>query len=105
MFNNDSGLWEIFVAKPVKKEITILSSGWVLDSAETTDYKYYYEIAVTDLKPADIVEIFYSRGSISTVLEAGVCPSDNQAMQGCFRIYAAAIPTEPIIASYVVWKG
>ena len=104
-YNSETNEWEIFVAKPVKTEITIPTAGWTLDNGETTDYKYYYEIAVTDLKEADIVEIFYSRGSIETVLEAGVCPSDNEPMKGKFRIYAAEVPSAPIQASYVVWKG
>jgi len=91
--------------KPVTVAITIPVTGWVLDNAETSDYKYYFEVEVANLKTADIVEIFYSRGSIGAVLEAGICPSDNAPMSGKFRIYAAAVPTEPINATYVVWKG
>ena len=105
VYNSETNEWEILVAKPVQKAITIPTTGWILDDAETSDYKYYYEVAVADLTTKDIVEIFYSRGSISTVLESGVCPSDNEAMAGKFRIYAAAIPAEPINATYVVWKG
>ena len=97
-YNATTGEWEIFIAKPVKTGITIPKSGWVLDNSETSDYKYYYEIAVADLKAEE-------RGSIETVLEAGVCPSDNEAMTGKFRIYAAAVPANPINATYVVWRG
>lgn len=91
--------------KPVKTLITIPTEGWILDDAETSDYKYFFEIEVENLSENDIVEIFYSRSSISTVLEAGICPSDNQPLQGKFRIYSADIPTQDISASYVVWKG
>jgi len=94
-----------YTLKPVNVEITIPTEGWILDEEETSDYKYYFEIEVEDLKPNDIVEIFYSRGSISTVLEAGICPSDNEPLEGKFRIYAADIPTAEIVASYVIWKG
>ena len=94
-----------YTLKPVNVEITVPVDGWTLDEEEISDYRYYFEIEVEGLKPADIVEIFYSRGSISAVLEAGICPSDNEAMEGKFRIYAADIPTSEIVASYVIWKG
>ena len=105
IYNSTTGQWEIFVAKPVKVSITIPTSGWVYVSSESSDYKYYYQIPVSGLKTDDIVEIFYSRSSIETVLEAGVCPSDNQALSGSFRVYAAAVPAKAINATYVVWKG
>ena len=91
--------------QPVKVSITIPESDWQFDSAETSDYKYFYEVEVADLTEDDIVEIFYSRESISTVLEAGICPSDNAPMAEKFRIYAADIPTSPIDVTYVIWKG
>ena len=94
-----------YTLKPVNVEVTVPIAGWTLDNDEPSDYKYYFEVEVPNLTENDIVEIFYSRGSISTVLEAGICPSDNEAMEGKFRIYAADIPTSEIVASYVIWKG
>ena len=94
-----------YTLKPVNVEITVPAAGWTLDNDEPSDYKYYFEIEVPNLTENDIVEIFYSRGSISAVLEAGICPSDNEAMEGKFRIYAADIPTSEIVASYLILKG
>ena len=105
IYNSETNEWATFVAKPVKVSITIPTTNWQYDANDESDYKYYYSIQQEGLKENDMVEIFYARESISTVLEAGVCPSDNQTLSNEFRIYAAAIPTEPIIATYVIWKG
>ena len=91
--------------KNTATNLILTKANWKLDSAEISDYKYYYEVSVTGLTTNDIVEVFYARASMSVVLEAGICPSSNDSLSGKFRIYAAATPSANISATYVVWKG
>ena len=94
-----------YTPRPISANITLTKANWKLDSAEISDYKYYYEVSVTGLTTNDIVEVFYARASMSVVLEVGICPSSNDSLSGKFRIYAAATPSANISATYVVWKG
>ena len=103
--NNFAEVKRDYTPRPVITPLTISTNGWQLNSSEISEYKYFYEVEVENLTAKDIVEVFYSRGSIDTVLESGVCPCDTEKLEGKFRIWAIEIPTKDISASYVVWKG
>ena len=91
--------FENFIPRPQTVNFTIPVSDWTLNNE-----KYYADINITGVTTNDYAEIDFASASEEVVANAKVF-NYGDSMAGKLRIYAADIPTAPINASYVVWKG
>lgn len=79
-------------------------TGWVNDTAETSDYKYYYEVAVSNLTAKDVVNVNIALDSLATAEDCGLCQT-SKTFANKFRVYAKNIPTSAINIEYYVLEG
>ncbi len=83
----------------IKSNITILSSGWVDDTA--TSGFYIYDISDTDITATTIVDVNIK---LTDLEKASDLKSANESFEGCVRLYADTAPTENIICDLRLTK-
>ena len=94
--------------KPLPVTVTILATGWTLDSNETSDYKYYYDITVDGVDSTDIATVIVSRASFSIAEAAGICPENETLVVnevGRIRLRSINVPTDNITATYWIFNS
>ena len=93
-----------YVPRTTPKPFTIAASAWQKDTAETSEFVYYVDIAVSGLTANDYAEVNFDRTSQSIATEANIC-SSGETMAGKIRIYAENIPTDALSGEYLITKG
>lgn len=83
---------------------TLAANSWTNDTTETSDYTYYANISATGVTANDYAEINFSRGSLSIIEDAELCPSGETAAN-VIKLYAKSAPTSTISGQYVIFKG
>lgn len=94
--------------------VTIPTDGWSLDESaddeseeatdETSEYPYYYDIAVEGVTANDQAGVTVLPASIAAATACGLCPA-NETLAGAIRMRAVSIPTEAISAEYWIEDG
>ena len=104
--NNESTLraFQDDLQLPNQVDLTLQKTKWVLDSSETSEYKYYNDVSVGGLTPKDVGWIDFSLGTYALVLEAGVAMKA-KSFEGKVRLYAIEIPTGNIDMTFTFFKG
>lgn len=80
------------------------ASLWVLDSNEESDYKWHYDVTVTDVSVADVAIVTISRSGMESARRCGLCPQ-NETLAGKIRLRAISVPPSSIEAEYYVCPG
>lgn len=88
--------------KSVSVAFDIPVTGWVLD--ETTEYPYYYDIAVTGVTAYDRATVSIAPNSMSMAVSCELCPT-NETLAGKIRIRAMSIPADVISCEYWIEQG
>lgn len=77
---------------------TIPSTGWV---ANTGDYPYKIDVAISDVTVNDIVDTSIAPNDADIVFEAEICPTID-SYDGGITIYAKRVPTASISFTYMI---
>lgn len=93
----------VYVPRTTTTAFTIATSAWKKNTAETSEFVYYADIAVSDLAAWDYAEVNFDRASQSIATEANIC-SSGETMAGKIRLYAEEIPSASISGEYLVTK-
>ena len=93
-----------FLKKISPTSFTLPTTGWVNDTSEDSDYKYYYEISVTNLTANDVVNVNLALSSLSVAENCGLCQT-TKSFSGKFRIYAKSIPSQSLSIEFYVLAG
>lgn len=80
------------------------ASLWVLDSNEESDYKWHYDVTVTDVSVVDVAIVTISRSGMESARRCGLCPQ-NETLAGKIRLRAISVPPSSIEAEYYVCPG
>lgn len=88
-----------FTPRPVKTNFTLPVNSWV-SGAEN----FYADIEIAGITANDDAVIDFDKQNKSVVVDAEI-QSEGDSLSGKLRIYAKKIPTDEIVATFVVWKG
>lgn len=92
---------------------TILATGWALEEAddadeeaedETSNYPYYYDIAVEGVTAKDRAEVTVLPTSVEIATACGLCPT-NETLAGIIRIRSVSVPSGDIVAECWIEGG
>ena len=82
---------------------TLAVNAWQSDQSEGSVYIYYADISA-DITADDYAEINFTRGCLSVVADANICPS-GETLAGKIRIFAEKVPTADISGQFLIMKG
>ncbi|MDO5784739.1 MAG: hypothetical protein Q4P20_06720 [Eubacteriales bacterium] len=88
--------------KPMAISFSIPTTGWQNDG--TTNYPYYYDLAVSDVTAADHATVTIALEGIGTAAACGLCAM-NETIAGAIRLRAASVPAAAIPAEYWLETG
>lgn len=88
--------------KSVSVAFDIPVTGWAVD--ETTEYPYYYDIAVTGVTALDRATVSIAPSSMSIAVSCELCPT-NETLAGKIRIRAMSVPVDVISCEYWIEQG
>ena len=93
-----------YVPRMTPQNFTIASNAWTKNSAETSEFVYYADIAVSGLTANDYVLVDLNRASQSIVADANLCLS-GETLAGKIRVFSEKIPAATIGGQYTIIKG
>ena len=87
-------------ARGTDVSFTLPASGWTEDTAETSDYKYYYDLTASAVTASDIIKVIVDYQSLDTAANCGLCPVCWSA-SGVIRFRSKQAPSAAISG---IWR-
>ena len=79
-------------------------SDWALSAAETSDYAYVANIAVSGLTAYDYAFVDIARAAQGIAADCNLCPSA-ESLHDYLRLFAKDIPSDSLTGQITVLKG